>query len=118
MNAIDRLTCAEIAALALASLAVGFAGSLMAQQPIARNDVLTAGLSKDGGKLGIEFPTKRIIANTAADPLPKSDFINPRVAAGRVRWHTSYASARQASEKSGKPVLLFQMMGKLDDQFC
>jgi hypothetical protein len=43
---------------------------------------------------------------------------NPTVAAGRVSWHGSFADAKAASAKSGKPVLLFHMMGQLDRQFC
>ena len=43
---------------------------------------------------------------------------NPKVAPGKVVWHESFEAACAASRKSGKPVLLFQMMGNLDDQFC
>lgn len=40
------------------------------------------------------------------------------VAPGRVSWHASYRDALAASASSGKPVLLFLMLGKLDDEFC
>jgi hypothetical protein len=53
----------------------------------------------------------------AALKVPR-DFVNPKVSAGKVCWHTSFESAREAAGKSGKLILLFQMMGKLDDQFC
>lgn len=43
---------------------------------------------------------------------------NPKVAPGLVKWHTSFADAQAASQKSRKPVLLFHMMGQLDKQFC
>jgi hypothetical protein len=43
---------------------------------------------------------------------------NPTVEPGRVTWHPSFADARAASAKSGKPVLVFHMMGQLDKQFC
>jgi hypothetical protein len=43
---------------------------------------------------------------------------NPRVKPGKVRWHRDFAAACAAAKKSGKPVLLFQMMGKLDEQLC
>jgi hypothetical protein len=42
---------------------------------------------------------------------------NCKVRPGDVKWHASFESARAASEKSGRPVLLFQMMGKLDERF-
>lgn len=81
----------------------------------------------DKGKGGIEFGPKAILAKTAAGqpiapaPTPantKADPANPKVEPGKVKWHADFAAACQASAKSGKPVLLFQMMGKLDDQFC
>jgi hypothetical protein len=43
---------------------------------------------------------------------------NPRVRPGRVRWHEDFAAARAASERSGKPVMLFQMLGRMDEKFC
>jgi len=49
---------------------------------------------------------------------PGKAFVNARVAPGNVHWHATFADACQAAGKSGKPVLLFHMMGKLDDLFC
>jgi hypothetical protein len=75
---------------------------------------------RDHGKSDIEFPTEQLLAAQtapAATP-PGSAFVNPKVEPGRVRWHKDYDVACQAAKKSGKPVLLFQMMGKLDDRFC
>ena len=43
---------------------------------------------------------------------------NPQVRAGRVHWHADFAAACTASRGSGKPVLLFHMMGRLDQKFC
>jgi len=37
---------------------------------------------------------------------------------GDVNWHRNFDEACSASILSGKPVLLFQMMGNLDDKFC
>ena len=45
-------------------------------------------------------------------------FANPKVPPGKVKWHSDLAAASTAAKKSGKPVLLFHMMGKLDDLFC
>jgi len=50
--------------------------------------------------------------------LTKPIVSNPTVAPGKIRWHSTFAEACQASVKSGKPVLLFQMLGKLDQEFC
>jgi hypothetical protein len=95
----------------------------------------------DVGKRVIERPVKDVIAGQSAAPAPRADstkqeierpasavvqggsspapgFVNPKVQPGRVRWHPTFEAACEASRKSGKPVLLFQMMGKLDDQFC
>ncbi len=101
----------------------------------------------DMSKSGIELPVKGIIGDLrmslSADvkqktggalkaPLPK----NPaktvdnsekpalkqapslKVEPGKVRWHKAIQTAMEASSQSGKPVLLFQMMGRLDDRFC
>ena len=35
-----------------------------------------------------------------------------------VRWHASYEEALAASRVSKKPVLLFQLLGRLDDALC
>lgn len=43
---------------------------------------------------------------------------NQKVEPGKVRWHRAIQTAMEASSQSGKPVLLFQMMGRLDDRFC
>ena len=41
-----------------------------------------------------------------------------KVKPGDVKWHSDFQAACATSETSGKPVLLFQLMGKLDDEFC
>jgi len=67
----------------------------------------------------IEKTASTILAhNTAGAAATGRDFVNPKVQPGKVHWHASFESACKAAKKSGKPVLLFQMMGKLDDQFC
>src|SRR5262249_41138086 len=50
--------------------------------------------------------------------VPGDGCVNPKVAPGKVHWHRTPADACEAARKSGKPVLLFMMLGKLDDQFC
>ncbi len=35
-----------------------------------------------------------------------------------IRWHTSYDEALAASRVSKRPVMLFQLLGKLDDALC
>jgi hypothetical protein len=64
-------------------------------------------------KTAIELPTEQVlaVATGPANPFPK-------VEAGFVCWHRDFAAACEAAKKSKKPVLLFQLMGKLDDQFC
>lgn len=107
-------------------------------------------------KVGVENPTKKLLANGTAPPaqapveaviLPENLDVrkgraerpierlvseslptqpattsdnseNPSVEPGKVRWHDDFAAACAASRDSGKPVLLFQMMGNLDDRFC
>ena len=83
-------------------------------------NAVKAPLRADGGKYEIEMPTKQLLAARSL-PVPaaaSAEFVNPKVQPGKVRWHKDFATARAAATKSHKPVLLFQMMGKLDDQFC
>jgi len=61
----------------------------------------------------IELPTKRLVQS--GDAL---DVNNPKVEPGLVVWHPNFETACAAAKNSGKPVLLFQMMGNLDDRFC
>jgi hypothetical protein len=74
----------------------------------------------DRSKNDIEIGVKAAIApaNDAGKAAVAPDPANLRVQPGKVNWHKDLAAACAAATKSGKPVLLFQMMGKLDDQFC
>ena len=73
----------------------------------------------DRPKQGVETPTKRVVQavspTTAKPQAAKSG--NLRVRPGKVRWAGDYAEALAASKKSGKPVLLFQLLGELDREF-
>jgi hypothetical protein len=69
--------------------------------------------------LQIEKPASSILAHdTSGGTASAKEFVNPKVQPGNVHWHPTLPVACEAAKKSGKPVLLFQMMGKLDDQFC
>ena len=93
-----------------------------AQQPqAAKPQPASAGgkIRMDIGKSVVERPTAQLLTSAAmAANGATPAFVNPKVEPGKVKWHADFATARAASAKSGKPVLLFQMMGKLDDQFC
>jgi hypothetical protein len=118
----------------LAGLALVFtaSSSLMAQQFPAPNVGAPVAPRLDVGKGKIEFPAKNLYAKHAelaqavnaynqqafAQPTPTTSPENPRVEPGKVNWHPTFEAALEASRKSGKPVLLFQMMGKLDLKFC
>jgi hypothetical protein len=86
---------------------------------------LAAGLATwaagpDRGKGAIEAPADRLVAarTAPAAPAPDTGFVNPKVQPGKVRWHAEFDAACRAALRSGKPVLLFQMMGRLDEKFC
>ncbi len=72
----------------------------------------------DHGKYSIELPAKRALARTGPAAAAPDDFVNPKVEPGKVRWHADFAAACRAAAISGKPVLLFHMMGRLDEKFC
>jgi hypothetical protein len=67
----------------------------------------------------IEPPALGVVQHQSATAAaPGKAFVNARVSPGKVHWHATFADACQAASKSDKPVLLFHMMGKLDDLFC
>jgi hypothetical protein len=69
-------------------------------------------------RIRVERPIKVVVEKRSAAVAAPAAFENPKVLPGLVRWHPTWAAACEAAGKSRKPVLLFQMMGKLDDQFC
>jgi hypothetical protein len=75
--------------------------------------VFAAALAVNSSRTATAAPA----APTPALEKPQSED-NPRVKPGLVNWHSTVAEARTASEKSGRPVLVFHMMGQLDRQFC
>lgn len=52
------------------------------------------------------------IENAPAPPKSKKTLV-----AG-VAWETSFEAAKQQAKKEGKPILLMQLFGKLDEEFC
>lgn len=95
------LTAATLASAACLSLAVNTGLAEPPKAPVV-----------DRPKRAIESPTKLLVASGAS-----ANFVNPKVEPGRVQWQASFAAACAAARKSGKPVLLFQLLGKLDEQF-
>lgn len=67
----------------------------------------------DSSKLEIEAPTKQRLS-VSKRALEES---NPQVKPGDVHWHKDLSTACDASQQSGKPVLLFHLLGQLDQQF-
>ena len=99
---------------ASACCAVALTAPQMSSQPPAA----PAKPDVDYTKKWIELPAKSLLAETAPAPRPAVvDADNLWVEPGKVKWHKSFADARAAAVNSGKPVLLFQMMGRLDQQF-
>lgn len=69
-----------------------------------------------GAALGLAGNASRL-DSFPANP-SHDDQANPRVAPGRVNWQRDFAAACAASRVSGKPVMHFQMMGRLDQELC
>jgi len=42
----------------------------------------------------------------------------PRVPAGVIEWHPTLDAARETAAVSGKPILLFELFGRLDEARC
>jgi hypothetical protein len=92
------------------------AGNVLAGLALAA--LSTSPVMSDMPKYVVERPTKEVLAARSGAAAVTAVFDNPKVAPGRVSWHPTFAAACAASRASGKPVLLFQMMGNLDKQFC
>jgi len=92
-------------------------GGALAESPGPRNQAVLPNLP-DIAKGVIEKNTKTVVASRSLGAPAASNFVNPKVGPGRVRWHASFGAACEAAGKSGKPVLLFQIRGKPDEQFC
>lgn len=60
-------------------------------------------------------PNELFSEEIASDEKPLDD--NPKVEPGMVQWHESFDKAKEAATASGKPVLLFHLMGQLDQRF-
>ncbi len=85
---------------------------VLALQGTPNSAVRPPGSAADRGKLTLELPIKTALAGAIAlvPELPGP--------AGSVAWHASFADALSAARASGKPVLLFQLLGRLDEEFC
>ena len=59
----------------------------------------------------------RAISELDAQQVQPVEDQNPKVTPGQIRWHKDFATACDKSRESGKPVLYFQLLGKLDDRF-
>ena len=88
--------------------------------PVAAPPITTTKAADYSKTLRIEPAVSGLVAGTAPATVPASPSSpdNPTVEPGKVKWHRTLADAQAAAEKSGKPVLLFHMMGQLDRQFC
>lgn len=79
-------------------------------------------VASDSRAKGIEISKAPASRNSARSLDSQKPALKPapsqKVEPGKVRWHKAIQTAMDASAQSGKPVLLFQMMGRLDDRFC
>jgi hypothetical protein len=117
-----RLIAWIAASLGLVALMQGEGGRAGGENSPAARPAAAPGKPEGGAyraKMVVELPTKVVMQKKSA-PLPSAtaEFKNPKVQPGKIHWRATFAEACAAARKSGRPVLLFQMMGKLDDQFC
>jgi hypothetical protein len=98
----------SLSGLFLSLSSVMLATSCLAQesQPLDRRDLT---------KAIIELPVKSMLKSAA--PAEGNAYVNRKVPPGLVHWNEDFTAACQRSKVSGKPVLLFHMMGNLDQEF-
>lgn len=84
----------------------------------------------DRGKMAVEYPLKHVLSadlgkgrieaplKSSLRPAPPGRAGTRRVRAGRVAWRRDLRAALAAAAASKKPVMLFQLLGRLDQEFC
>jgi len=84
-----------------------------------RNNVVPNSTSKDMSLLlkGPMHGSTAVTEKSEPKVAPQA-WTEQRVPAGLVEWNADFAKACRSSKISGKPVLVFQMMGQLDHEFC
>lgn len=55
---------------------------------------------------------------TAQDGASEAEPSPTRCAPGLVSWHANFETAVERARVSSKPVLHFQLLGRLDDAYC
>lgn len=60
-----------------------------------------------------------LLGSAQADsPTPPADAKQPTSKAGKVRWNQDLSAARQQAAQADQPLLVFQLLGDLDQEFC
>lgn len=79
-------------------------------------------LGTPGSKMGIEAPLKRLISSASSTNSASSYLLGAamekKVVPGLVSWTGDMELAKGKAKALGKPILVFQMMGRLDEEFC
>ena len=72
------------------------------------------------GRLGLTVPLTVLALScssappSSVEPAPVRRHVTP----GDVVWHADFDSARRAAAESGRPVMLFELFGHLDEALC
>lgn len=93
------------------------------RKTITEQDMKSILRSDSSGSLAVPVPTPVPMQSSS---VPRSATLsavptieNPNMSlTGLVSWCRDMKEAQSRSSKSGKPVFLFHMMGRLDDRFC
>ena len=65
------------------------------------------------------LPLSLALSACVSTPAPSLPLEPEPAPAGLVDWHSGgFEAAKQASVLSGRPVLLFELFGNLDELFC
>ena len=62
-------------------------------------------------------PKKQLSPPSARGERAKAVAAMKKVSPGKVRWHADFKTAKAKSAKSKRPVLLFQLLGQMDEEF-
>jgi len=123
-DALDKAARAETAPQQNSPVSVEEARSAaeIQREFVKRAIVREAGLNRETKGRRIEPPVVRVLSGPQTVETERHSQVlkveNPKVAPGAVTWKKDFAAACEAAKVSGKAVLVFQLLGRLDNEFC
>ena len=112
-----RVSCFSALNMLATLFAVAVVNAAWGQGPAAARAGIITKSAVEAGSASL-VARARLVNSVNSGSTAAGGVSNPKVQPGLVHWHATMDEARLAARRSGRPILLFQMMGNLDEQFC